>query len=387
MSSNGSLHRPSVDRPAFLMCPPTLYDVNYVINPWMAGNVKRSSRQRATEQWNQLHGALKKIAEVKLVEPQPGSPDMVFTANAGLVFDGTVALSSFYHAERQGEEPHFRQWFQQSGFSVHDVPRVTPFEGEGDALFEADGSRLWAGHGPRTGETSHRGLNNLWDIEVVSLRLIDPRFYHLDTCFCPLSQGEAMYYPAAFDEASRRRIEKHYSPAKRIVVGEADALKFACNAVNVGRTILVNEISEGLCGELRSRGYEVIEVDLAEFLKAGGAAKCLVLRLSEMDVTHRPPAVVQTPPAVGRTPPAVGQTLLASHEVRGLPPFVRKKRRMGHPASGVRSAGEDGLVGEDAVEGGAADVELAGGAELVAAVQFKHILDVVADDGVEGEIV
>ena len=203
-----------------------------------------------------------------------------------------------------------------------------------------------------------------------------------------------MYYPAAFDEASRRRIEARYSPAKRIVVGEADALKFACNAVNVGRTILVNEISEGLCGELRSRGYEVIEVDLAEFLKAGGAAKCLVLRLSEMDVTHRPPAVVQTPPAVGqtppavgRTPPAVGQTLLASHEVRGLPPFVRKKRRMGHPASGVRSAGEDGLVGEDAVEGGAADVELAGGAELVAAVQFKHILDVVADDGVEGEIV
>ena len=95
-----------------------------------------------------------------------------------------------------------------------------------------------------------------------------------------------MYYPAAFDDASRRRIEMHFSPSKRIVVGEADALKFACNAVNVGRTILVNAISAQLSGELRARGYEVIEVDLTEFLKAGGAAKCLVLRLSEMDVTH-----------------------------------------------------------------------------------------------------
>jgi len=269
------------------MCPPTLYDVNYVINPWMAGNVKRSSRPRATSQWNALHGALKKIADVHLVDPQPGSPDMVFTANAGLVRDGTVALSSFYHPERQAEELHFRQWFQTSGFAVHDVPRMTPFEGEGDALFEADGSRLWAGHGPRTGETSHRGLNNLWDVEVVSLRLVDPRFYHLDTCFCPLSQGEAMYYPAAFDASSLKKIEAHYPEGRRIVVSESDALKFACNAVNVGKTILVNEISEELRGDLRSRGYEVIEVDLTEFLKAGGAAKCLVLRLSEMDVTHR----------------------------------------------------------------------------------------------------
>jgi N-dimethylarginine dimethylaminohydrolase len=87
------------------MCPPTLYDVNYVINPWMAGNVNRSSRQRAHDQWTALHGAVAKIADVLLVEPQPGCPDMVFTANAGLVFFGTVALSSFYHPERQGEEP------------------------------------------------------------------------------------------------------------------------------------------------------------------------------------------------------------------------------------------------------------------------------------------
>jgi ornithine--oxo-acid transaminase len=226
-------------------------------------------------------------ADVLLVEPQPGSPDMVFTANAGLVRDGVVALSSFYYPERQGEEPHFRRWFQESGFAVCEVPRGTPFEGEGDALFEADGSRLWAGHGPRTGHNSHGRLTELWDVEVVSLRLVDPRFYHLDTCFCPLSNGEVMYYPAAFDDGSQKRIEARYSPAKQIRVSESDALRFACNAVNIGRTILLNEVSNGLSERLHSLGYHVLQVDLSEFMKAGGAAKCLVLRLSEMDVTHR----------------------------------------------------------------------------------------------------
>jgi N-dimethylarginine dimethylaminohydrolase len=287
MSSYARLLTPSTDQPTFLMCPPTQYDVNYVINPWMAGNVNRSSRQRATDQWTMLHGVLSTIADVLLVEPQPGSPDMVFTANAGLVYGGVVAVSSFYHPERQGEEPHFRRWFQESGFAVCDVPRITPFEGEGDALFEPDGSCLWAGYGPRTRQNSHRQLTELWGIEVVSLRLVDPRFYHLDTCFCPLSNGEVMYYPAAFDAESQKKIERRYPKDKRICVSEPDALRFACNAVNIGKTILLNQIGTELSAQLRSLGYSVIEVDLTEFLKAGGAAKCLVLRLSEMDVTHR----------------------------------------------------------------------------------------------------
>lgn len=272
--------------PTFLMCPPEMYDVNYVINPWMEGNVHRSSRERAAAQWERLHAALTDIADVLLVDPQPGSPDMVFTANAGLVRNGQVALSSFHHRERQGEEPHFRKWFYESGFAVCEIPRGTPFEGEGDALFEADGSRLWAGHGLRTREDSHRHLNELWGLEVVSLRLVDPRFYHLDTCFCPLANDDVMYYPAAFDDASRARIETLYPAEKRICVSEADAMRFACNAVNVGKTILLNQISMELCAELQSRGFHVVQVELTEFLKAGGAAKCLVLRLSEMDVTH-----------------------------------------------------------------------------------------------------
>jgi len=282
----GAITNPVHRQPTFLMCSPRLYDVNYVINPWMEGNVHRSSREQAAMQWERLYGALSAVAHIHLVEPQPGSPDMVFTANAGLVRDGIVALSSFQHPERQGEEPHFRRWFHESGFAVRELPRATPFEGEGDALFESDGTRLWAGHGLRTRESSHRHLTDLWNIEVVSLRLVDPRFYHLDTCFCPLSNGDVMYYPAAFDADSQRSIEAHYSPAKRIAVSEADALRFACNAVNVGRTIVLNRISPELRAQLESRGFRVIEVELTEFLKAGGAAKCLVLRLSEMAVTH-----------------------------------------------------------------------------------------------------
>jgi N-dimethylarginine dimethylaminohydrolase len=273
--------RLAASRPVFLMCPPDLYDVDYVINPWMEGNVHQSSRERAAEQWQQLHSALAGIAEVQLVAPQPGSPDMVFTANAGLVRDGIVALSSFHHAERQGEEPHFRKWFADSGFSIREIPRDTSFEGEGDALFETGGSRLWAGHGLRTRAASHRYLTETWEVEVLSLGLIDPRFYHLDTCFCPLSNGDVMYFPPAFDHPSRALIEAHHPKSNRIVVGEADALCFACNAVNVGRTILINEISPELSAELELRGFTVVQVKLSEFLKAGGAAKCLVLRLSE----------------------------------------------------------------------------------------------------------
>jgi arginine dihydrolase len=287
LSGGGDFPEASANQPAFLMCPPTLYDVNYVINPWMAGNVHRSSRLRATEQWTNLHTALIQIASVHLVEPQPGSPDMVFTANAGLVHGRTVALSSFYHPERQGEEPHFRRWFEQTGFEVCGIPRVTPFEGEGDALFDPDGSLLWAGYGPRTRQDSHRHLAELWNVEVVSLRLVDPRFYHLDTCFCPLANGELLYYPAAFDAESLRSIERHFSAAKRIAVFEVDAVRFACNAVNIGSTILLNHISADLEARLAFHGYRVIQIELTEFLKAGGAAKCLVLRLSEMSTTHR----------------------------------------------------------------------------------------------------
>jgi N-dimethylarginine dimethylaminohydrolase len=277
------LNKPYLVRPAatFLMCPPRLYDVNYVINPWMAGNVHASSRTRAAEQWQRLYEAVSRIATVELIQPEPGSPDMVFTANAGLERDGIVAISSFFHPERQGEEPHFRRWFREAGYKVIDTPRTTPFEGEGDALFSADGTRLWVGYGPRTDTSSHNPLRKIWGIEVTSLHLVDPRFYHLDTCFAPLTGGYVMYFPDAFDQQSIHRIESFYAPEKRIIISEADAVCFACNAINVGRTIILNRSSSKLSQQLEQLGFEVIQVELTEFLKAGGAAKCLVMKLGQ----------------------------------------------------------------------------------------------------------
>jgi ornithine--oxo-acid transaminase len=262
------------------MCPPKLYEVSYVINPWMKGNLGNSSLRKAVHQWEELYSVLSRLADIHLIEPMAGSPDMVFTANAGLAREGVVAISSFYHSERQGEERHFRAWFRDAGYEVVDLPRETPFEGEGDALFSVEGSRLWVGYGTRTLEASHDALQRLWGIDVASLHLVDPRFYHLDTCFAPLEDGSLLYYPPAFDDASLEKIEAFYPQERRIVVGEDDAVSFACNAVNVGHAIVLNRISAALEQTLRGRGFEVTQVQLDEFLKAGGAAKCLVMKLT-----------------------------------------------------------------------------------------------------------
>ncbi|MEM9808281.1 MAG: arginine deiminase-related protein, partial [Cyanobacteria bacterium P01_D01_bin.56] len=264
-----------------LMCAPQHYDVDYVINPWMEGNIHRSSRDRAQEQWEGLYRILKDQAVVELVEPQPGWPDMVFTANAGLVLDKTVVLSRFFHPERQGEEPHFQRWFEDHGFTVHVLPKSLPFEGAGDALLDRASGCLWAGYGFRSELDSHPYLAQWLDVEVLSLRLIDRRFYHLDTCFCPLTNGDLLYYPPAFDTYSNHLIERRIPAEKRIAVDEVDAVNFACNAVNVGQTIVMNSASDSLQKALSSRGFTVIETPLTEFLKAGGAAKCLTLRVTE----------------------------------------------------------------------------------------------------------
>ncbi|MGB7444755.1 MAG: TIGR00300 family protein [Coleofasciculaceae cyanobacterium] len=265
----------------FLMCSPTHYDVDYVINPWMEGNIHKSSRERAVEQWQQLHLILKEHALVDLVEPRQGWPDMVFTANAGLILGQNVVLSRFLHQERQGEEPYFKQWFEEQGCTVHELPKDLPFEGAGDALLDREGRWLWAGYGFRSELDSHPYLAKWLDIEVVSLRLMDNRFYHLDTCFCPLSGGYLLYYPPAFDSYSNRLIEMRVPPEKRIAIEEADAANFACNAVNIERVVVMNKASKELKQRLTEVGFQVIETPLTEFLKAGGAAKCLTLRVTE----------------------------------------------------------------------------------------------------------
>jgi lysine-ketoglutarate reductase/saccharopine dehydrogenase-like protein (TIGR00300 family) len=277
------------DTVRILMCAPHHYEVDYVINPWMEGNIHRSSRERAEAQWNKLYQVLKIYATVDLVEPQPGWPDMVFTANAGLILGDTVVLSRFFHPERQGEEPYFQQWFEDQGYKVHTLPKSLPFEGAGDALLDRAGRWLWAGYGFRSELDSHPYVAQWLDVEVLSLRLVDRRFYHLDTCFCPLSDGYLLYYPPAFDTYSNRMIELRVPAEKRIPLDEADAVNFSCNAVNIDslqdgkaeRIVVLNKASDPLKQILSDRNFTVVETPLTEFLKAGGAAKCLTLRVTE----------------------------------------------------------------------------------------------------------
>jgi lysine-ketoglutarate reductase/saccharopine dehydrogenase-like protein (TIGR00300 family) len=272
----------------FLMCAPDHYDVDYVINPWMEGNIHKSSRDRAVEQWQKLYHAIKDRAIINLVTPQVGWPDLVFTANAGLVLGDNVVLSRFLHKERQGEEPYFKQWFEENGYKVYELPKDLPFEGAGDALFDREGRWLWAGYGFRSELDSHPYLAKWLDIEVLSLRLVDERFYHLDTCFCPLTGGYLLYYPPAFDSYSNRLLELRIPAEKRIALEEPDAVNFACNAVNINSTIIMNQASDRLKERLAEIGFEVVETPLTEFLKAGGAAKCLTLRVTEpvLDYVH-----------------------------------------------------------------------------------------------------
>jgi lysine-ketoglutarate reductase/saccharopine dehydrogenase-like protein (TIGR00300 family) len=265
----------------FLMCPPDHYEVDYVINPWMEGNIHKSSRDRAVEQWQKLYYLLKDRAIVDLVEPQPGWPDQVFTANAGLVLGDQVVLSRFLHKERQGEEPYFKRWFEDNGYTVYELPKELPFEGAGDALLDREGRWLWAGYGFRSELDSHAYIAQWLDIEVLSLRLIDERFYHLDTCFCPLSGGYLLYYPPAFDSYSNHLIEMRVPPEKRIALEQVDANNFSCNAVNIGSVVVMNQASDALTECLTEAGFEIVETPLTEFMKAGGAAKCLTLRVNE----------------------------------------------------------------------------------------------------------
>ncbi len=265
----------------FLMCAPDHYDVDYVINPWMEGNIHKSSRDRAAEQWEKLYHTIKQYAIVDLVKPEKGWPDMVFTANAGLILGKNVVLSRFLHKERQGEEPYFKAWFEQQGHTVYELPKDLPFEGAGDALFDREGRWLWAGYGFRSELDSHPYLAKWLDIEVLSLRLLDERFYHLDTCFCPLKGGYLLYYPPAFDSFSNRLIEMRVPPEKRIAIEESDAVNFACNTVNINEIVIMNKASANLKSRLAEVGFTVVETPLTEFLKAGGAAKCLTLRVTE----------------------------------------------------------------------------------------------------------
>jgi N-dimethylarginine dimethylaminohydrolase len=264
-----------------LMCPPTYFTVDYVINPWMAGHEDTMSLELAQEQWQRLHDAISEVANVVTMDPQPDLPDMVFTANAGVVYGKKAIASHFMPHERRAEESHFKKWFRDNGYDLLDLDEKIGFEGAGDCLLDRRGPWLWTGHGFRTEMEAHAEIQKFFDVDLISIRLTDERFYHIDTCFCPLTDGFLMYHPPAFDYESRIAIESRIPPHKRIIVDTQDAGNFGCNAVNVGDQVFLHRASDPMKARLMLAGFKVHEIELTEFLKAGGSAKCLTLKVDE----------------------------------------------------------------------------------------------------------
>jgi len=273
--------------PRVLMCPPDHYGIEYVINPWMEGQIGRIDRDKARAQWNALHDVVSSLASVELLAPQPGLPDLTFAANGGLACQGTVIPASFRVPERTREEPHFIQWFQDHRFRVEEMGPDQPFEGEGDALFQPGEPRLWAGYGLRSSIEGHTRLTSVFECEVVSLRLVDPRFYHLDTCLLPLPGGRVVFWPGAFDDDSIARIRNRVPADQRYELRESEALQFVCNSVRIGTTIIGHGIGSELTNRLAQWGFDVRDVNVSEFLRAGGGCKCLVMLLDQDAGTGR----------------------------------------------------------------------------------------------------
>lgn len=262
------------DRPTILMCPPDFYGIEYEINPWMSRDVPSDS-EKSRQQWQGLHDLLVSLnVDVRLMPPVKGLPDLVFTANAGLVWHDTVFLSSFRHAARQGETPVDRAWFAANGFQTIDMPAGMYFEGAGDALFCGD--TLYAGYLVRSDANSMQWLGKQMGCRVIPMQLVDEHFYHVDTCFCPLDDHSAIYYPPAFDDYARRALSQI---PLLIAVAEEEAARFACNAVVVGKDVVMNAGCPKLAAALTAAGFTPHPTELGEFLKAGGSAKCLTLRL------------------------------------------------------------------------------------------------------------
>ena len=266
----------------YLMCRPEHFTVSYRINPWMEP-ANPTDTARAVAQWQVLHDTYLQLGhEVELIDPVPGLPDMVYTANGGFVVGGVAYGARFRFAERQPEGPAFMDWFRAHGYDV--VEPVEVNEGEGDFLLVGD--VILAGTGFRSTGDSHRELADVFGKEVVSLTLVDPRFYHLDTAISVLDPVEGpggveraniAYLPHAFDEASQRVLAERYPDAIR--VADADGAVFGLNSASDGLNVIVSPRAKGFEAQLRERGYRPVPVDLSELLLGGGGIKCCTLEL------------------------------------------------------------------------------------------------------------
>ena len=276
-------------RPFFLMTDPRHYGVFYEINPWMQphtwGHDAQGLRTAAASSSAALCLAIEMAGgTVEILSPVEGVPDLVFPANAAVVLDGKVLVAHFKHPERQREEPVFRAAFQALKArgvvnEVIELPSGVLQEGAGDCIWDAERGFFWAGYGQRSTLDSLKAIERVFGEKVVGLELATPRFYHLDTCFCPLAGGKLLYYPAAFTPQSLARIHAHLAPADRIEASAGEAQAFCVNAVNIGRQIVMAKAPESLHRKLTALGYRLHEVDLAPFILSGGGAYCMTLRL------------------------------------------------------------------------------------------------------------
>lgn len=258
------------------MNKPTHFDVTYSINPWMKPQSESIKKDLALEQWHQLYSLIAKHAQIEHIPtPSLQLPDFVFTANAGLIYKKEIILSSFVHRERTKEEQYWKTWFSQHGFTTHTIE--TNFEGAGDALF-MDNTTLLGGYGIRTKKEAYIQIKKIWPhITILPLRLVDPYFYHLDTCLCALDHNTIFYYPPAFSVASQTLLLSKFTC---IPVSKKEAYQFACNAIVIKNNIILPEQTPIIEQQLIARGYTTNRVPMSEFSKAGGAAKCLTLLLS-----------------------------------------------------------------------------------------------------------
>ena len=287
--------------PRYLMCSPQHFAVAYSINPWMDPKTWADSgdalHAKAARQWAGLYRALTRHgALIEEVEPASGLPDLVFTANAAVVLNGKALLARFRHPERQREQPVYAQGFralEARGLidEVIEMPDGVVLEGAGDCLWDGHRGTFWMGCGFRSDKAATAAVEENFGAGCVPLDLADPSFYHLDTAFCPLPCGSIIYYPGAFTSGARAAIEQQVAPADRIALDPADTARFAANAVCFGRVLVLSSCSGTLRGSLEQRGYAVVTTPLDTFLRSGGSACCLTLRL---DARSR--AVAQTVP-------------------------------------------------------------------------------------------
>ncbi|RNL86218.1 amidinotransferase [Halostreptopolyspora alba] len=256
------------------MCRPTHFDVTYSINPWMDPSTPTST-EVGLAQWKRLHDMFVDLGhDVRLIEPVPGLPDMVFAANGAIVVDGKVLVARFRHPQRVDEAAAYLDWFGRGDWSeVRQAEYVN--EGEGDFL--CVGGEILAGSGFRSDLRAHDEVREFFGRSVVSLTLVDPRFYHLDTALAVLGEREIMYYPAAFSQGSQEILAERFPDA--ILADEADAAVFGLNALSDGRNVILPRKAVGLATQLDERGYIPLGSDLTELLKAGGSVKCCTLEL------------------------------------------------------------------------------------------------------------